>query len=156
MIKSESFTINNVKYEVGYFKALEGLQLYTKFLAYLGDGFNDLTSIFSTLTEKENVLDANIDFGKIGSALNSIVKHLYLKGDVDKLVVELLSTTKVKDELITVSNFDDIFTGKSFELMEILKRAIWVNFKGFFQSHVSGILQKITPGTSSIDTITAS
>lgn len=134
-----SFTIDKIKYEIGYFKAREGIVKYAEFLAYVGDGFGEILSM-----SEYSSLDSKVDVSKLGSALNLIVKNIYNKGDADRLVIDLLSTTKVNGILVTNDNFDELFSGKTFELMEILKKSIEVNFKGFFQSHVSGLNQKIT------------
>ena len=131
--------IEDITYDISYFKAKEGIIKYTEFLYYVGDGFKELLSVFDF-----NNLDSKVDLGRIGDGLNMIIKNIYSKGNVDNFVIGMMSNTRVDDVLITKENFDELFTGKPSHIMEILIKVIEVNFKGFFPKVLTGMLQKAT------------
>lgn len=145
MIETINVEVDGMKFSIQQFPARKCMKLEKRTIAILVPIFNMLDSDqketikknVKNKKKKEDILDMDIDFSKLVSAIQEILNNLsddafeaYISDMLNNVIVEEKGQAPAQ---LTMEKFDNIFVGKSLTVYKLLVEVMRANKFAFFE-----------------------
>lgn len=126
MLKTKEKSIGGHVWSVTEFPGRAGLRYGTRLARLLGPAFAQAVD-GTEKDSKKSLLEREI---KLGPAIEALVLRMD-EGEVERLIMDLLSFTRCDGEELKPAVFDKVFAAKIHLLFQVLMFVVEVNFGGF-------------------------